>query len=99
MTNNNFLTFAGDLEHLLNGKINKEEIKDKYFSEPSGNAYDDFIDNISHFLSDQDIREKDNEYREMQENEMIKLVHFLRTGQIDKAKQIHFLGKTETEES
>jgi len=93
MTDNNLLIFADDLERLLNGRINKEEIKDKYFSETSDSVYDDFIDNISHFISDQDIREKDHEYREMQENEMKRLIQFLRTGQINKAKMIHFLGK------
>ena len=48
---------------------------------------------LQHFLADEDIRTRDEEYRRMQENEMRKLIRLLRTGADDATlRRITFLG-------
>ncbi|GEM_PF-2021938 len=84
--------FADDLELLLNHKISENEILDKYeHAHQSGKDIDYILCNLSHFLSDGDIRKKDSEYRDMQEQEIKKLINLIRKGDIQKAKKIDFL--------
>jgi len=87
-----WLKFTDDLESLLNDKMSEDEILDKYeYAHRIGEEIDYILCNLSHFLSDGDIREKDDEYRGMQESEMRKLIDLIRKGDIQKAKEINFL--------
>ena len=60
-------------------------------------TFPDLIDviwaNLAHYLADSDIRERDPEYRQMQDSEMDKLVRLLRAGAPDdELRRVHFLG-------
>lgn len=62
-------------------------------------AFDESLEycyaNLHHFLSDEDIRAKDPEYRAMQESEMRKLIDLLRSDAgPEKLYWITFLGKS-----
>lgn len=51
--------------------------------------------NLHHFLSDEDIRAKDPEYRTMQESEMRKLIGLLRSdASPEKLRYVTFLGRS-----
>ena len=56
---------------------------------------DNFHD-FSHYLSDEDIRLQDPEYREMQEAELDKFLEALEAGDDKKANGITFLSNTGT---
>lgn len=87
-----WLKFADDLESLLGGKISNDEIISKYKrAHKLGEEIDHVLCNLYHFLSDGDIREKDAEYRHMQEQEMRKLIDLIHKGNIEKAKEVDFL--------
>jgi hypothetical protein len=51
---------------------------------------------LQHYLADEDIRAKDEKYRQMQENEMLALISLLRTGaDPSRVARISFLSPTE----
>lgn len=54
----------------------------------------DVYSNLFHFWNDQDIREKDPEYKEMQDSELSKLIQHLKNKEFGKACYISFLGAT-----
>ncbi|XPV69878.1 MAG: hypothetical protein ACNI25_04715 [Halarcobacter sp.] len=60
--------------------------------------YDNSLDGVfaylPHYFSDEDIRAKDIDYRIFQDNELKKLIHYLRIGDIEKANEINFLQHT-----
>ncbi len=92
MTNKSELEkFADDLEALLQEKIAEQEIRHRYWKESTHKDVLEIMQYVEHFLSDGDIREKDAEYRQMQEQEMKKLINLIRKGDIEKAKEINFL--------
>ena len=47
--------------------------------------------NLFHYTNDGDIREKDTEYREMQNNELRKLIVLLKNKNLEAAQDISFL--------
>ena len=55
-----------------------------------GNVYG----NLFHYWDDQDIREKDKEYKFMQDAELNKLIQHLKNKEFAKANKISFLGAT-----
>ncbi len=50
--------------------------------------------NLHHYIADAEIRARDPGYRELQDSEMSKLIARLRAGEIAKANQVTFLGRT-----
>lgn len=88
----NWLKLSDDLLSLLNDKMSEDEILNKYeHAHRLGKNIDYVLCNLSHFLSDRDIRERDVKYKYMQEQEMRKLIDLIRQGNIKKAKEIDFL--------
>ncbi|MFG6460395.1 hypothetical protein ACG04Q_02350 [Roseateles sp. DXS20W] len=83
---------AAALEEVLAGKRDLAKLLD-------GLPFSDVLDNcmhLWHFASDGDIREKDVTYRNMQEDEMRKLIKLLRSDvPINTLRQVHFLGPSE----
>lgn len=55
---------------------------------------DNVYANIHHYLADEDIRSRDPEYKLMQENELKKLITYLKTNNYKAANQITFLHET-----
>jgi hypothetical protein len=50
---------------------------------------------LQHYLADEDIRAKDEKYRQMQENEMRQLIRLLRTGaERSRVGRVSFLSPT-----
>jgi len=90
------LNLAADLDDYLNGTIQDDVLLSKYFSNTDKDI-ETITANLGHFIDDTDIREKDDTYRAMQKNEMKKLIHLLRLGQLDQAKKINFLYESEIE--
>ena len=50
--------------------------------------------NLFHYWDDEDIREKDEDYRSLQDSEMIKLIDHLKNKDIEQACNISFLKAT-----
>jgi hypothetical protein len=82
------------LEGLLDGSVSpgvgKTEIDKLSFT-----GIESVYGNLFHYLSDADIRERDQGYKELQDLELKKLIGHLRTADFDKAKGITFLTRTE----
>jgi hypothetical protein len=79
-----------DLERLLHGAVDAHFIRERYGNSGSPDI-SALVSSIEHFLSDSDIRAKDVTYRQMQEEEMTKLIKLLRSGRINEARRISFL--------
>ena len=54
----------------------------------------DVYGNLFHYWHDQDIREKEDEYKSMQDSELKKLIQHLKKQEFGKACNISFLGAT-----
>jgi hypothetical protein len=79
MVNNvNWNELANDLESLLSGRRTGRYISNKYWGDSYGDDIEQIMAYVEHYIADDDIREKDIEYREMQTNEMKKLIQLLR---------------------
>jgi hypothetical protein len=82
---------ADQLQGVLDGSIRLADV----LIDPGnkGELLESCLHGLQHFLSDGDIRGKDAPYRQMQEDEMRKLIWLLRNDP-DRAKlaKIHFLG-------
>ncbi len=84
---------ASDLDDYMKGNIKHDVILKKYFTE----TYSDLeavICNLGHYFDDADIRAEDEDYREMQDNEMKTLLHLLQGGKLEQAKRITFLQRS-----
>jgi hypothetical protein len=91
------LNLASDLQGLLDERIGDEAILETYFTGPIHPDLKEIKENIGQYLDDRVRREEDEEYRQMQENEMRTLIHLLRLSNIEKAKKINFLYETDIE--
>ena len=92
-----YLNLAADLNDYLEGRIGDEAILDRYFTEEIDPRLKAIKDNIGQYLDDYERRMEDDEYKNMQTEEMRKLIHLLRLGMIDEASKINFLNKSEIE--
>jgi hypothetical protein len=91
------LNLASDLQGLLDERIGDEAILETYFTGPIHPELREIKENLGQYLDDRVRREEDEEYRQMQENEMRTLIHLLRLSNIEKAKKINFLYETDIE--
>jgi len=84
---------ADDLELLSNGSLSEEQFHARYRSRSEDSVATTIWPYLAHFLSDTDIRARDEDYRRMQEAELAKLISLLRAGASDaELCRIHFLG-------
>ena len=84
---------ADDLELLGDGSLSEDQFRAKYSSQPEDSVASIIWPYLAHFLSDADIRARDDDYRQMQETELAKLILLLRAGASDaELCRIHFLG-------
>ncbi len=84
---------ADDLERLRIGGLSERGFRAKYRSQPEDSVASIIWPYLAHFLSDADIRARDDDYRKMQEAEFAKLISLLRAGASDaELCRIHFLG-------
>jgi hypothetical protein len=84
---------AETLELLLQGKLTAGEFRRRHPIHKTSNELEPVLANIEHFLADADIRVRDQKYRVMQEAAMARLISALRSGDVDTARQVHFLGQ------
>jgi hypothetical protein len=83
---------ADDLESLRSGTLPESEFREKYQA-GAPDVLNVIWPYLEHYLADFDIRERDPDYRAMQDSEMEKLVQLLRAGAPDaELAKVHFLG-------
>jgi hypothetical protein len=84
---------ADNLESLRTGTLSESDFRGKYQAGIVPDLLNVIWPNLEHYLADFDIRERDPDYRVMQDAEMEKLVRLLRAGAPDaELVKIHFLG-------
>jgi hypothetical protein len=84
---------ADYLESLRSGTLLASEFREKCQAPAAPDLLNVIWPNVEHYLADFDIRERDLDYRAMQDAEMEKLVRLLRAGAPDaELAKIHFLG-------
>ena len=84
---------ADDLESLRTGRLPESEFRAKCQSAIVSELLDVIWPSLEHYLADFDIRDRDPDYRAMQDAEMAKLVRLLRAGAPDdELAHISFLG-------
>ena len=84
---------ADDLESLRTGKLSESEFRAKWQAAVVPELLSVIWPNLEHYLADLDIRERDRDYRAMQDAEMEKLVQLLRAAAPEgELAAIHFLG-------
>lgn len=80
---------CGILEALLAGDIDcgiaQEQVEKLAMTE-----FGDLYGNLHHYRMDEDIRERDPEYRAFQETELRKLIEYLKAGDVKKASWVFF---------
>jgi len=91
------LNLANDLQSFLDGRIGEEAILETYFTGPIHTELKEIKDNIGQYFDDYDKREADENYRQLQESEMKKLIRYLRLNNLTQARKINFLYETKTE--
>lgn len=92
-----YLNLAADLDDYLEERIGDEAILERYFTGDIDPRLKTIKDNIGQYFDDYTRRLNDEEYREMQNEEMRKLIHLLRLGKVKEAYKINFLYETEVE--
>jgi hypothetical protein len=84
---------ANDLELLGHGSVSEDEFRARYSSRQDATVATTVWPYLEHFLSDADIRARDEDYRTMQEAELAKLVSLLRADAPDSELcKVTFLG-------
>jgi hypothetical protein len=84
---------ADDPDSLRTGTLSESEFREKCQTAVGPDLLNVLWPNLEHYLADLDIRERDAEYRAMQDGEMEKLIRLLRAGAPDaELARIHFLG-------
>jgi hypothetical protein len=91
------MNLANDLQAYVDGRIGEEAILETYFTGPIHPELKEIKENIGQYFDDYDKRLDDDNYRQMQEKEMEKLIHYLRLNITTQAKKINFLYETEME--
>jgi len=56
--------------------------------------YENIFSYLEHYFADEDIREEDIEYKDFQNNELEKLISYLKMGDFEEANEISFLAVT-----
>lgn len=84
---------AAQLQRVLDGRAKLQDILDDPATQ--GDELQSCFHGLQHFLADEDIRAKDDEYRQMQEAEMRKLIRLLLSGADCRLlSAVHFLGRS-----
>ena len=81
------------LEELLEQKVSCKQFSSS-INNCSFEKLSNVFANLHHYLDDEDIRLKDEEYKAMQDNELIKLITHLKNNNIEAANGITFLHKS-----
>lgn len=81
------------LEAMLNKKISIEITQAK-LEKILTSEFEEIFSNLDHYFSDEDIREKEIEYKVFQDNELEKLIHYIKVGNLEEANKISFLEVT-----
>ena len=88
--------FIDSLEDLLVDNISEDGFQELYKYDTLKYPFNEILIILDHYFSDSDIRLKDDEYKEMQNNELRKLIYCLKNNKIEKAlSKINFLHKSD----
>ena len=83
---------SDDLQGVLEGTLSPGEFRARNPIAGYERSLQTVLCLVEHYLADADIRSRDAGYRDMQDTEMRKLIAMLRSGRLDDAAKIHFLG-------
>jgi hypothetical protein len=90
--------FIEALEAMANGELSCRSFRDKYYTSESHvdlSKIPNLLGGLSHYLDDENWRKKDQWQREMQNEELRKLIVLMKNGASEvELQKIHFLGKT-----
>ncbi len=87
--------FVADLRRFAAGDLGEREFRAKYMHAGGPSFLEHIWDGLEHFLADADIRAKDDDYREMQEQELDRLIELLQQGASkEQLRRISFLGRS-----
>lgn len=78
------------LDRLLSGEIDSNSAQEQVES-LAMTEFGKVYGNLYHYYSDEDIRQRDPEYKKFQEAELKKLIGRLRSGNIEAAQEVSFL--------
>jgi len=78
------------LVRLLSGEIDSESAQEQ-IEALSMEEFGEVYGNLHHYYSDEDIRQRDPEYKKFQDAELKKLIDHIRTGNIKAAQEVSFL--------
>jgi len=93
MASTKFDDLADALEALLRGVLTEEQFRRQNPTRTAGRDLEPVLANIEHFLADADIRARDPRYKAMQEGAVSKVITALRSGDVNMARHISFLGR------
>ena len=85
---------ANDLQGVLDGSVTADEFRTRHPVAGQTGPLEAVLCHVEHYLSDADIRRRDSAYRAIQDAEMEKLISLLRSGRLNNATEIHFLGQS-----
>ena len=89
------LKLADDLERFFKGEITLEQFRAQHNLANSMNeTTTELVTHIEQYLVDADVRMEDAAYAEMQEAELVKLIGWLRSGNLTRALEVDFLAAT-----
>ncbi len=83
--------------HLLENMLNQKksvEFTERELTKFLTLELEEVFSNLDHYFSDEDIREKETEYKDFQNNELEKLINYIKVGNLEKANKISFLQVT-----
>ena len=83
---------SDDLQSVLEGALSPEQFRARNPIAGHAGLLETVLCLVEHYLVDADVRKQDVSYRDMQDAEMRKLIEMLRSGRLDEAAKIHFLG-------
>lgn len=84
-----------DLEALMRGLLPPAAFRARHQTNGGSSPIDAIAENLEHYLSDGERRAQDPAYRQMQDQELAKLIRLLETGApTDRLRQITFLAQS-----
>ena len=83
---------AEDLQAMLDHSMDSDTFRSRHPNQQQDAVIETILCQVEHYLADADIRDRNSDYAALQTTEMKKLISLLRSGDLDSAAGVHFLG-------
>jgi len=90
----NYNKLVNLLEQLLNEEIDARSAENIFEEQFANNRLEYKGYHLSHYFDDEDVRNNDLDYKKFQNDELKKLIHYLKVGDFFNAEEISFLQST-----